>query len=286
MSVVYGGTHVDEKYSSLLEPNLYAESVFADGLTFTSKYETGPAGGIYVHKLVSNPVAVGTPGRDFSDEVTTDTLIPIIMNNNYQKSKKAYGVTLESIEADMADGMIEDAMAEVAESWNLSGLACLVSEAGVTASTTSSITTANLKKLVLADRKAIVAKKGKPDTILFSPDAFATLLEGFGSEYTPTLNDAVNRDGQVGKWLGMNVLECPALASASGSYYDSTGTLTTATFNKVDYIMYNHEALSIIPNFERSRVIESESFNGIKAQVEMNAGFKVTNPDLVVAKKH
>ena len=286
MAVLYGCTHVDEKYSALLEPNLYYNGVFADGKTFTSKYEVGPAGGIYVHKLNTNAVAVGTPGRDFTDELTTDELIPIIMNNNYQKSKKLYGVQAEAIEADVADGLIEDATAEIAESVQASGLACLVSEAGTTASTTGAVTTANIKKLVLADRKAIVKAKGKADVILMSPDTFATLLEASGSEYTPVANDAVNATGQVGKWLGFDVYECAGLSATSGSYYNSNGSLTTATFTAVDYIMYNHEALSIIPNFERSRVIDSENFNGVKAQVEMNMGFKVTSPAQVVAKKH
>lgn len=286
MAVIYGGTHEDEIYQSLLEPNLYADGVFADGKTFTSKYETGPAGGIYVRKVNTSACAVGTPGRDFVDELTTDSLIPIVMNNNYQKSKKIYGVQVAGMSADIADENVAIATQEVAESWNASGLACLISEAGTTASTTSSITTANLKKLVLADRKAIRDAKGKADVILMSTDAYAKLLEGFGAEYTPVANEFVNREGQVGKWLGFDVYECNALSATNGAYYNNAGTLTTASFSGVDYIMYNHEALSIIPNFERSRVIDSENFNGSKAQVEMNCGFKVTNGAQVLVKKH
>lgn len=286
MAVIYGGTHEDEIYQSLLEPNLYADSVFADGITFTSKYEKGPAGGIFVRKVNTSACTVGTPGRDFSDELTTDSLIPIVMNNNYQKSKKLYGVQIAGMSADIADENIAIATNEVAEGWNASGLACLISEAGTTASTTSSITTANLKKLVLADRKAIRDAKGKADVILMSTDTYAKLLEGFGSEYTPVANEYVNREGQVGKWLGFTVMECNALSASNGVYYNNAGTLTTASFSGVDYIMYNHDALSIIPNFERSRVIESENFNGVKAQVELNAGFKVTNPTLALVKTH
>lgn len=92
MSVKYNEQFVDEKYSSILEPNLYYGSVFVPGVTFTDKYQIGPAGGIYVHKLSTTACEVGTPGRDFTDEETKDTLIQIVMNNNYQKSKKIYGV--------------------------------------------------------------------------------------------------------------------------------------------------------------------------------------------------
>lgn len=47
MAVIYEQTHVDEKYKATLEPNLYHKSPFADGKTFTSKYEEGAAGGYY-----------------------------------------------------------------------------------------------------------------------------------------------------------------------------------------------------------------------------------------------
>ena len=117
MSVMYGNLNVDERYSSILEPNLYHDSVFADGLTFTSKYEIGPAGGIFVHKLATTPCAVGTPGRDFSDEATADTLIPIVLNNNYQKSKKIYGVQASAVAVPLASAQLEIATKEVSEYW-------------------------------------------------------------------------------------------------------------------------------------------------------------------------
>ncbi len=286
MSVLYGGLNVDEKYKGILEPNLYYGSVFADGKTFTSKYEENGAGGIFVHKLNTSKVEVGTPGRDFTDELTTDSLIPIVMNNNYQKSKKIYGVQAAAVAMDVADEQLSVATQEISEGMTLGGLACLVHEAGTTASSTAAITTANLKKLVLADRKAIVKAKGKADVILMSPDTFATALENFGSEFTPVANDFVNANGQIAKWLGFDVYECNALAETTASYYDATGTKQTSTLSNVDYIMYNHEALSIIPNFNMARIIDSENFAGSKAQVELNVGMKVTSDAQVVVKKH
>ena len=92
MSVLYGNQNVDEKYSSAIEPNLYSDTVLIPGVTYSDKYQTGPAGGIYVHKIDSgNEVEPGTPGRDFSDEAAKDELIPIVFNNNFQKSRKIYG---------------------------------------------------------------------------------------------------------------------------------------------------------------------------------------------------
>ena len=283
MSVIYGSLNVDEKYSKLLEPNLYYPSFFIDGKTFTSKYEDGPAGGIYVHKLSTSATTPGTPGRDFVDEATSDTLIPIVLNNNYQKSKKIYGVQASAVAINLANEQLARATRENAEGMQLSGLACLVKEAGVTAST-ASLTTANFKKTILADRKAIVEGKGTADVLAMTPATFAMLLEIAGSEYTPESNEYANRNGRIGKWLGFDVYEVPALSAASGSYYNSAGSLVTASFTTCSYIMYNHEALSIVPNFEVARIVDSENFNGSKAQVELNVGFKVTSPEQVLVK--
>ena len=46
--------------------------------------------------------------------------------------------------------------------------------------------------------------------------------------------------------------------------------------------MYNKEALSIVTNLDVARIVDSENFNGSKAQVEMNSGFKVTSATQVV----
>lgn len=92
MSIQVNSQYVDEKYSSILEPNLYYGSVFVPGVTCTDKYLTGPAGQIFVHKLTTAAVEVGKPGRDFVDVETADELIPIQLNNNFQKSRKIYGI--------------------------------------------------------------------------------------------------------------------------------------------------------------------------------------------------
>lgn len=283
MAVIYGNLHVDEKYSKLFEPNLYYESVFVDGLTFTSKYEE-KAGGIFVRQIASAPVTPGTPGRDFTDVATSDTLIPIVLNNNFQKSNKIYNVQAENIEADVAREQFEIATKEVAEGWGQSAFACLVSE-GSTGSTDTTATTANLKKLILDERKALVKKKAHPDVVMCSPDFFALVLETAGTQYTPTINDYANTNGQMGKWLGMTFIEANGLGATTATYYNASGALTTATLTKVEFVMYDHNALSIVNNLEMARIIDSENFNGVKVQEEVNTGYKVTNADCVAVKK-
>lgn len=285
MAVIYGQIHVDEKYKATLEPNLYHKTPFADGKTFTSKYEEGAAGGIFVRKLGTSTVEVGTPGRDFVDEASRDDLIPVVFNNNYQKSKKIYGVQAAAVSTPLANESLKVANEEVSESWTLSGLACLINE-GKAATATDAITAKTVKQAVIAVRKEIVAAKGSADVVLCSPELYAAILEQAGSEFVPQSNEFTNATGQIGKWLGCTFYEVSALAEAQGKYYDSANALKTVPFAKVDFIMYNHEALSIIPNFSVARIVDSENFAGSKAQVELNSAFKVTNQALVRVRKH
>lgn len=285
MPVIYGTLNVDEKYSAILEPNLYHKSPFADGRTFTSKYEAGPAGGIFVRQLGTSKAVVGAPGRDFTDETLNDSLIPVVFNNNFQKSKKIYGVQAAAVQTPLANESLKVASSEVSEGWTISGLACLVTE-GTAGALTTAITAKTVKADVIAARKEIVKAKGTADVLLCSPEVYASILEQAGAEFVPQSNEFVNATGQIGKWLGFTVYEVSALAEANGAYYDSANQKKTADFSKLDFLMYNHEALSIIPNFSVARIVDSENFAGSKAQVELNAAYKVTSKAQVLVRKH
>lgn len=282
MGIKYGTLNVDEKYSRLLEPNLFADSFLSPGVTYTDQYEEGAAGGIYVHKLNTAAVEPGTPGRDFTDEAVADTLVPILLNNNYQKSKKIYGVQAAAVSFPVADEALSLATAEVKEGRQLSALACLVQE-GTADSDATDITDAT--GAFLASREIITTAKGKSNVVLCHPEYFTMMLKEAGSKFAPVRNDRIAETGSIGTYMGHLFIECPQLAATQGKYYDSTGTLKTVSFSKVQYIVYNYMTLSIIDNLEAMRIVDSENFVGSKAQVEMNTGFKVTNPKLAVVRK-
>ncbi len=282
MGVIYGTLNVDEKYSGILEPNLFFESVFVPGVTFTDKYEEGAAGGLYVHKLSTTAIEPGAPGRDFTDEATKDELIQIVLNNNFQKSKKIYGVQAAAVNFPLANEQLSIATKEIKEGWMQSGNACLVTE-GTTSENTAAIESA--KAALIAERTAISKKKGKADVVLCSPDFFGKLLEEAGDKFTPVMNDKVAATGTIGKYLGFTIIEDNGLAAASAKYINHAGTTKTANFSGIDFIMYNHEALSIVNNLEAMRIVDSENFVGSKAQSEMNSGYRVTNADLVRVRK-
>ena len=283
MGVLYGNLNVDEKYSKILEPNLFYDSLFVPGVTYTDKYSIGPAGGIFVHKLATSAVEPGTPGRDFTDEATSDTLIQIKLNNNYQKSKKIYGVQAAAVDMSLANEQLSLATKEVKESWNQSALACLVNE-GTTDSVTTEITDAT--SAIIDERKSIVAAKGKANVVLCSPEFFALMLKEAGSKFTPTRNDRVAATGAIGSYLGLTFIEAAGLSAANAKYYPAdASSVKTVAFANIAFVMYNYEALSIVNNLEAMRIVDSENFIGSKAQVEMNSGFKVTNKDLVRIRK-
>ena len=291
MGIKYGNLNVDEKYSGILEPNLYFDSILVPGVTYTDKYQTGPAGGIYVHKLDTTAVTVGTPGRDFTDEASSDTLIPILLNNNYMKSKKIYGVQAAAVSFDLANEQLSTATQEIKESRQQSALGCLVQEG--TKSTGAAIT-ANAVDAVLDEAAKI--KKGKANVVFCSPDFYALVLKENGKDFTPAKNDEVAATGAIGDLYGFTWIRAAGLGEAQAKYYDSTGTLKTVDLHKaatsaadgsaVDFILYNNETLSIIDNLESYRIVDSENFTGSKAQAELNTGMKVTTPALARVRTH
>lgn len=253
------------------------------GVTFSDEYETGPAGQIYVHKLATQAVEPGKPGRDFSDTDAADTLIPVQINNNFQSSKKIYGVQAAAVQYAMGNEFLSIAIQECREGWMQSGLACLVQE-GSAATATAALTADTVKSDIIATRAEIVKGKGRADVVMCSPDFYGLVLEAAGKDFTPTQNDRIAATGNVGNWLGFTFVEANGMTGTL-KYYDSANQLKSVDMSGVDYVMYHHKALSIVSNFEITRIIDSEMFAGSKAQVEMNAGYKVTNNALAYVRK-
>ena len=188
MAVKYGQMNVDERYAQILEPNLYYNPVLVPGVTCTDEYETGPAGQIYVHKITTSAVEPGTPGRDFTDTAVSDTLIPIQVNNNFQRSYKLYGVQAAAVDFNLGEHALSTATQECREGWMLSGVGCLVNDA-TAATLTSAID--DVKADIIATRTEIVKAKGRADVVMCSPEFYGKVLLAAGKEFTPTMNDRI-----------------------------------------------------------------------------------------------
>lgn len=292
MAIKYGNLHVDEKYKPIVLPNLFYRTWLVPGVTFQD-VSSDNNGAWFWHKLTPSGAAVpGVPGRDFSDEAAADTLVQATFNNNFQKSKKIYGVQAAAVAMPVASEHLGLAINEVAEGKHMSALACLITEGTVSANTTA-ITKANFDDQVLAERQAVVEAKGTADTVLCSPSFFAAMLGWAGTKYVPSTNEkllAAAAGGQVGSYLGMNWIEVNGFANKTDiKYYDYSGKLNTvaaADLALVDFIMYDHNTLGIGDNFTMARLRDSERFAGVLAQTEDNVGMRVLESTVVRVRKH
>lgn len=216
MGIVYNTLNVDERYSSILEPNLYYNPVLVPGVTCTDKYEIGPAGQIYVHKLTTSAVAAGTPGRDFTDEVASDTLIPIQLNNNFQKSKKIYGVQAAAVQFAAGNEYLSTAIQECREGWMQCGIACLVQE-GTAATATAAITEDKVKADLIDTRTEIVKDKGRAQCGDVHPGILRAGAQGGGLRLHPLHERPHRLHRQRGPMAGVHFRGGPTAPPAASS---------------------------------------------------------------------
>ena len=252
------------------------------GVTYTDKYHTGPAGGIFVHKLDGgDKVTVGKPGRDFNDEAAKDELIPIVFNNNFQKSRKIYGVQAAAVSIALGDEYLADSLAQVRVARQTSALACLAKE-GTASKIEESVTEDNAVSVLTDLRKEVKDNKGNANYALVSTEIYAMLLKKLGLQ---SVMDPAIVSGEMIKRFGLNIIECNGFDEAEAKYYDNAGTEQTVDLTQVEIIVGNHEAFSLLDNFSTYRIVDSENFAGSKAQVEENAGMTVNSPKQIIVKK-
>ncbi len=291
MPILYGSMNVDQRYAASFEPNLYHGAWLMPGITFTDKYQTGPAGGYYVHKYKKEDAIVpGKPGRDFAHELAEDELVSILLNNNFMKSRKLYDVQMNAIEARAAEELMADTTKLAQESINGSALAALVTEAKAFGET-GSVDKDNIKDAILSVRTQLsknAASSAK--VILASPEAYSAFLGAAGKDFTNGRNESIQGTGVIRDWYGFTIFEASQLGSGKAySYYDHSDTLKTASaaqLGAINFVVYDYQAFSALTNLAVYRLIDGgKDFNGTLSQVEVNMGFRVTNPDLVYVHK-
>lgn len=269
--------------SPIVEAGLYADAIFIDGVTFTSKYNVGSAGQIQVEVYNGGRGSKPTPpGSDFADRAYSNTVIDININNSFQDSVKVPNY----FEATMPTPVLMNKTLEVTQKVGTgrqeSALAALVQQ-GTESVNKEALTVDNIKDAVLAERKILRKKHAKPNVVIASVDTYSLMLEVAGKEYTPLYNDDVIRQGKVGLWLGMLWIEADLLdgSTVDYRYIEASGEVKIVDTSKVGFIMYDANAYSIIDRLDTLRVKESENFSGSKVQEELVSGFKVTNADCV-----
>lgn len=283
----FGNLNVDEKYSSIVEPNLYTDNVLEPDVSYNTDFQGDANSGLVkVYKQKSDGVVdATTPAGDFEDSNAENELIDIRLNNSFRKSKKIYKVAANAVSYALADTTLATALADCKEGYQAAGLACLATE-GTALVDTAIIDSKTVKKIILEARKKARKGKAATDIVMASVDVFTAMLEAAGDQYIPAKNDEMVATGQVGFWLGMKWYEANAMENAAAIYYDHAGAKQTVDLTEIDFIMYDHRAFSIVDNLEEIRIVDSENFVGSKAQVEINVGYRVTTAARAVVKKH
>lgn len=284
----YGGYDVNENYSKIVEPNLYFDSVLQPGMTYTDKFQGDASGGLVkVYRIAADGAQdPKAPASDYEDSNAANELIDLRLNNSQMKSKRIAQVQANAVPYNMAEEHLSQAVMDCKEGWQVSGIACLVNE-GTELTDKEAITADNMKNKVLQARKALRKGKAVANVVLCSVDMYTTMLEAAGREYTPEINNQVMQSGQMGHWLGMLWVECNQMdTSSAAKYFNHEGNLQTVDLTKVDFVMYDFNAFSIVDNLESIRLKDSERFTGSLAQVEINTGYRVTTSAKAVVKKH
>lgn len=279
----YGNQYVDEQYLASIEPNLYTDEVLIPGVTFSTDIVEGPAGGYYAHKLSDgSAVEPGTPGRDFTDEAASDELIQVSYNNNFQKSRKIYGVQAAAVKFNAGEEYLSNALNVTREGRRYSALACMVNE-GTAVEDTTAITKENVVETITGMRKAVKDAHGQANFMLVSTNVYNLCLQVLGLQ---TYADPAVRNAQLLERFGLSIIECNSFDKSGVKYYDYAGELQTVDLSKVDMICGYSEAFKLDDNFTTYRLIDSENFAGSKAQVEYNTAMRVVSAPQVVVKTH
>ncbi len=242
----------------------------------------GPAGGYYAHKLDDgNAVEPGTPGRDFNDEAAKDELIQVSFNNNFQKSRKIYGVQAAAVKFSAGEAYLANSLNVTKQGRRYSALACMANEGTVLTDKTAT-TENNVVENILAMRKAVKDAHGQANFLLASTSVYASALKVLGLKST---EDPAIKSAQLLERFGLYIIECNSFDKSGVKYYDYSGTLKTVDLTDVEMICGYYEAFKLEDNFATYRLIDSENFAGSKAQVEYNTAMRVVSPKQIVVKK-
>lgn len=292
MPTQYGSNYVDERYSPIYEPNLFTKAWLIPEVTFTRKYQTGPAGGYYAHKIKNvSPIKPTLPtGKVTGHKETEGDLIKVEVNNDYKGSRQIPNAVAATVAAPVAEYNLRLAVEEVREGREYSALACLLTE-GTESETKTALTKANIKDAILDESASLSEKKGMANVILCSPKTYSMLQSAAGAEFTPNRNENIQSSGRVADWYGYKIFECNQLSTPEDiEYFDYTTTkkvVAAENCNNVDFIMFYSEAFSCIDVLNNMRLIDTDpNYAGTYAQCFTLTGFRVTNSDLVRVRRH
>lgn len=294
---------VDTVFSKVIVKNLFKDNTFQAGKTFTNKYEER-GGQIYARRLGKTAATVKTAtsagGLDLVHTETADSLVLIQKLDAISRSEKCYDLVDKLREsgktADKAVEVVDEFKEACQIQWMSYLLADPVTSGGVklggatrSANTTADTALSTLVASILADREQIRVNGGNADVLIISPAMETLFLANAytaGNAFVPETNEAMLKDGKVGRIYGMDVYTSNLIGGGTPSVLPVAGNApaNTGTAANCEYIIYDHDTFAIAMDIEGARFTNAIDFIGSYAQIQGLSGGGVVNPALAIAK--
>lgn len=298
----------DTVFSKLLIANLFKDSTFKPGITFTDRY-TERAGQIYIRRLGKPVVHVDdvtqAEGMKFKHSQTADRLVLISRKDRVSVSEEIY----EIVESLRSSGRSVDKLNEVVQSWREK---CQVQymnyllqdpaqpdavEVGG-ASLTADSGGDPLQKLtgdggfldsVLAAREQIRVNGGAADVLIISPHMETLLLANAltpGNAFIPETNEEWLRSGRIGRLYGVQVYTSNLIGGGVPHEDPGSALPNEGKAARCEFVLYDHNTLGIAADLWEPRVIPAIDFTGSYGQCDSIMGGGIANPALAYARIH
>lgn len=294
---------VDTVFSKVIVKNLFKDNTFQAGKTFTNKYEER-GGQIYARRLGKTAATVKTAtsagGLDLVHTETADSLVLIQKVDAISRSEKCYDLVDKLREsgktADKAVEVVDEFKEACQIQWMSYLLADPVTANGVklggatrSVSTTADTALSTLIASILADREQIRVNGGVADVLIISPAMETLFLANAytsGNAFVPETNEAMLKDGKVGRLYGMDVYTSNLIGGGTPSVLPVAGNApaNTGEAANCEYIIYDHDTFAIAMDIEGARFTNAIDFIGSYAQIQGLSGGGVVNPALAIAK--
>jgi hypothetical protein len=300
-----GKETADTVFSKLLINNLFKDTTFRPGVTFTNKY-TERAGQIYVRRLGKPAVqvtdATAASGMKFTHAQTADSLVLLSRKDRVSVSEEIY----EIVETLRSSGRSVDKINEVVQAWREkcqmqyvgyllkapatagqveAGGATLTADSGGDAITTVDAFIAS----VLKTREQIRVNGGTADVLLISPQMETLLLANAikaGNAFISETNEEWLKSGRIGRLYGIQTYTSNLIGSGTPLTIPVAGNALANTGNALlcEYILYDHDTFGIAADLWEPRIIPAIDFTGSYGQCDSIMGGGVANPALAYAK--
>lgn len=280
--------YVDEVYSTVVVENLRPNSFLVEGVTYNPNYDKGDpkAGVVWYHKIEKNRKGSQAVGGDYTKEAPANKLIPIYVTNAFRRSTELRGVVVDEINAPFVDKVASNQAEDIREDKDACAIASLV-YGGTASEDTAETTVENVIKNIVALKTSLTKKNARPNVLLISPDVESVLTQAHLTKaiYTPVTNDALIKAGAIGTYMGLTIFTRPELgASENSAIIYRNDQERTVDLSQCEMIMYDAKYFGKVDTFNEARIIPSERFAGMLANVEQNCGFGVTDTNAVAVK--